>query len=116
MNNVWALHDAIGERRMLRSLAMFAAFSWLQISHAQTFTEYESANGIKYSIPDSWTPITLNQVVRYGTQVPDYIGRLEQEVPGAQRLHSESGHIFFFELVGPRQTTSCDAFPYHRPR
>lgn len=86
---------------MLRVFAIVTSLAWLQVAHAQTFTEYESANGIRYSVPDNWTPITLNQVVRYGTQVPGYIDRLEQEVPGVQRLHSKSGHVFFLNWLAP---------------
>lgn len=100
-SDVSALRHAIGELPMLRAFSIVAVIFWLNVAHAQTFTEREAANGIRYSIPDNWTPITMNQVVRYGTQVPDYIGRLEQEVPGAQRLHSESSHIFFLNWLAP---------------
>jgi hypothetical protein len=86
---------------VLRIAAIFLVFSWLDFAHAQSFSEHESATGIRYSIPDNWTPMSLSQAVRYGKEAPGYIDRLEQEVPGVERLHSESGRVFFLNWLAP---------------
>lgn len=93
----------LGELPIIRAFSIFAVLAWLHVAHAQTFTKHESASGIRYSTPDNWTPITLNQVVRYGKTVPEYIDRLEQEMPGVELLHDEIDHIFFLNWLDSKQ-------------
>lgn len=76
---------------------MIAASFGLQLSfaaNADGFDSYTSPEGVKYSVPSDWTPMTLNQLRKYTEIVPE-IEKVDEVVPGALAAGQNTNRIFF---------------------